>query len=89
METLTQNEVDKITALEQELANLKAQVESRETYTKEMELAAANAIKELTTLKKLVIKYRRCLFKPYHPVEVDNDELYEYDRQIEQAIKEE
>ena len=67
---------------EQELAK-------REVYTREMELAAANAIKELTTLKKLVIKYRRCLFKPYNPAEVDNDEFYEYDRQIEQAVKEE
>ena len=84
--TYTQAYID---TLEQELADLKAEVESREVYTKEMELAASNAIKELTALKKLVIKYRRCLFKPYNPVEVDNDEFYEYDRQIEQAIKEE
>ena len=45
--------------------------------------------RELADLKRLVRNYRRCLFKPYNPVEVDNDEFYEYDRQIEQAVKEE
>ena len=64
---------------------VKEQLAAMDAYNKEVALALKDALKERDELKKLVRKYRRCLFKPYNPQEIDNDEFYEYDRQLQQA----
>ena len=61
---------------EQELAK-------REVYTREMELAAANAIKELTALRKLMGEYVDAVDNMY----TDYDSWYIVHTRVKQACK--
>ena len=62
--------------------NMEKELAEREVYTKEMELAASNAIKELTALRKLMGEYVDAVDNMY----TDYDSWYIVHTRVKQAI---